>query len=500
MDMNRSTQGVMSKMPYAMPRNLVFLSIVILCVGCQAAPSATIYDLDTVESWHTYTAATSGTQARTNDYTGGNFDVLGDGALLLQKADTTRRFWHTDAFVSEGTWTSTWLDGAATEQTIQVEANMLTYGQPQDMSEGWTKFEGNPLIGPHGWHHNTDVTLELPDSLESNDQTLARGTGIYEGQWLLFFNVGGWAVGGWAAAVADSLAPLKRGQNPFQLATPYPLFTGNTKQDTLGYHAPNDWIEVDGTWYAPDESRNHRSGLWTSTNLTEWTNHGPIDGMQGHDPGMIYDGEQYYLFNEDDTRLQLVTAVDPLGTWTAQGSILDVGDHTGDADISFFNNRWHMFFDDAPHLYYTLGYAWTTPEAFPHGWQLSNDVFGPRKPDQGQAWDEDTPEGNGFGTGDADLAIEGTTLYLTYERPTGIAFKELELTAADEQATHVYLEVDTNDDNSPDYTTEVVALSPTSGTAIFAALPPGRIRIQLTLATDNTLESPMIHRLQLHAK
>ncbi|MEM9666989.1 MAG: hypothetical protein AAF970_18820 [Bacteroidota bacterium] len=481
------------------PRRLIgaLFFMTSLSLGCQPDSPAPVFEMDTAQEWAQSTHAAEGVQVRANDYTGGNFDVLGGGALLLQKADTTRRFWHTDAFVTAGTWTSTWLERSTTTEVVYLDVDLLTYGQPQDMTTGWTKFAGNPLIGPQGWTHNSTATLVLPDTLESNDQTLARGTGPYEGQWLLYFNVGGWAVGGWAAAVADSLAPLKRGVNPFQLADPYPLFAGNNRGDTLGYHAPNDWVEIDGTWYAPDESRNHRSGLWTSTDLTTWTNQGPIRGMQGHDPGLVYDGDRFYLFNEDDTRLQLVTTTDPLGPWEAQGPVLEVGDHTGDADVSFFNNAWHLFFDDAPHLFYTIGHAHTTPSAFPFGWQLENDVFGPRRPDQGQAWDEDTPEGNGFGTGDADIALEGTTLYLTYERPTGIAFKDLDLTDAREQHTRLFLEVDTDEDGSPDHTTEVRSLSPTSSQAEFAALPAGRIRIHLVMGTSNPLESPMIRQLRV---
>ncbi len=474
-------------------RLLALLPLVLF--ACTPQPDSYTYVIDSVEEWEAVTYQAFQTNVRANDYTGGNFDVLGDGALLLQKADTTRRFWHTSAFQQEGTWTSVWLEGLDSEQTVLVEVDLMTYGQPQDMQQGWTKFEGNPLVGPAGWHHNTAKTLALPDSLAGNDQALAKGTGAYADQWLLFFNVGGWAVGGWAAAVADSLAPITRGENPFRLVDPFPLFAGNSRNDTLGYHAPNDWIEVDGTWYAPDESRNHLSRMWTSTNLTDWVDHGPIDGMRGHDPGMVYDGERYYLFNEDDTRIQLVTATDPLGTWTAHGPVLEVGDHTGDADISFFNNRWHMFFDDGLHFYYKLGYAWTTPEEFPYGWRLSNDVFGPRTPDQGQAWDEDTPEGNRFGTGDADLAIEGTTLFLTYERPVGIAFKALDVTDTFEQTTTLTLEVDTNGDGVPNYVSPAQPVTPNTSKTTFTTVPKGSIRFQVNMISENTLESPMLDRL-----
>lgn len=477
---------------------LTIAATVVFCwTGCGPSPQAPNgVSLTTESDWATHTSQRSDVTIRARGAVGGRMDVTGDGTLLLRRADTARSFSGTGRFVSRGRWTSEWL---APEGTLDVlTADIRVYGQPQDMATGWTKFSGNPLVSGKGSAHATARTLQLPDSLWPNDQALVRGAGPYRNQWLLFFNVGGWAVGGWAAAVADSLAPLKRGKNPFRLIEPYPLFTDNTARDTLGYHAPNDWVYAADTWYAPDESRDRVSRMWTSSTLTSWTNEGPIQNIQGHDPGLAYDGERFHLFTEDGNRLQHLSATDPLGAWTTHGVALEVGDHTGDADVSFFNNAWHLFFDDAPHRDYTIGYARAAPSDFPEGWQLTNDIYGPQRPDQGQSWDEPTAEGNNFGTGDADLALEGTTLYLTHERPTGLAYKELDLTDDADQTVRVRLELDTDGDGTVDESREE---SLPAGNARFDLNGPQaeRLRLHLILETRSARESPMIRSLRIRA-
>lgn len=489
--------------PKLLLRTPFFLIVLLMLSAAAGTPSAAqpaeVLHLRTAGDWTAATAAHDSTQIRSTDYAGGNFDVLDDGALLLQKTDTTRRFWHADDFAQRGRWTSAWMD-APDADSLRLEAEVRVYGQPQDMTAGWTKFAGGPLVAPEGWTHTTAQTLAVPDTLWPQDQALVRApAGPHEGKWLLFFNVGGWAVGGWAAAVADSLAPLKRGENPFRLLEPYPLFAGNAKGDSLGYHAPNDWLYADGRWLAPDESRDQVSRLWTSAgdDLTQWTNRGPIDGIEGHDPGLVYDGERFHLFTEDGEALRHLHAADPLGAWTARGPVLDVGDHTGDADAAFFNNAWHLFFDDGPHLDYEIGYAQTTPAAFPEGWQLTNDVFGPRRPDQGQAWDDPGADGNGFGTGDADIAVEGSTLYLTHERPVGLAFKELDLTGDAEQTVRARLEFDRDGNGQSDAETPWARLTAEAATALLPVSSEGRVRLVLDLQTDNERESPMLRALRL---
>lgn len=477
---------------------LAIATATLLCIGCgPSSPDANDdMSLTTKTDWTTRAAEHSNVLVRAAGVAGGRFDATGNGALLLQRPDTAHSFTSTGRFVSRGQWTSKWLEVSSAAPLRAVTADVRVYGQSQKIATGWTKFSGNPLVSGKGSPHATAQTLQLPDSLWPNDQALVRGAGPYEDQWLLFFNVGGWAVGGWAAAVADSLAPLKRGENPFQLVDPYPLFTDNAAHDTLGYHAPNDWISVDGTWYTPDESRDHFSRMWTSPTLTSWTNEGPIEGIQGHDPGMAYDGERFHLFTEDGTRLQHLSASDPLAAWTAHGVALEVGDHTGDADASFFNNGWHLFFDDAPHQDYTIGYAHTDPSAFPEGWRLQNDIYGPRMPDQGQAWDEPTPEGNNFGTGDPDLALEGSTLYLTHERPTGIAYKELDLMDDTDQDVQVRLEIDADGDGTAD-TSRIQKLPAGHAQLDLDSLEAEQVRLTLTLETSAPHESPMIRTLRL---
>jgi len=473
-----------------------------LAASAVAQPTDSPVVLDEASTWTRHSAAHEHTQIRTHGSYGGRADLLGDGALLLQKRDSARSFWHQEAFRRSGRWTAAWVPAAGAD-TMRLRAEVRVYGQPQDVTSGWTKFAGNPLVAPDGWRHNTPQTLEVPGSEWPQDQSLVRGVGPFKGQWLLFFNVGGWAVGGWAAAVADSLAPLKRGRNPFRLLDPYPLFAGNAVRDTLGYHAPNDWIAVDGQWYAPDESRDLVSRLWTSAPtrapdaLTRWTNEGRIDGMQGHDPGIVHDGSRFYLFTEDGERLQYLSTTTPRGPWTPHGVALDVGDHTGDADVNYFNNAWHLFFDDGPHRTYKIGYARTAPSDFPRGWRLTNDVYGPRTPDQGQAWDEPRRRGNRFGAGDADVAVEGHTLYLTHERPVGLAYKELETTDDAEQTVRAILEIDRDGDGVPDTTHTPRPLAAPQSTAAWSLPETGRVRLVLELRTTNATESPYLPRLRL---
>jgi hypothetical protein len=466
-------------------------------VGCSNPPSESGFvHITTKVDWETNTAKLSGVQVRKFGDVGGRIDITGNGALLLQRPDTTHRFANSGSFVSSGHWTSTWIDVSSLHSLDSLTANLQIYGQEQDMATGWIKFSGNPLVSAQEWKHASAQTLQLPDSLGPNDQALVRGTGAYKDQWILIFNVGGWAVGGWAAAVADSLAPLKRGKNPFHLVKPFPLFTGNAVRDTLGYHAPNDWIHVDGTWYAPDESRDRISRLWMSTSLVEWENTGPIQNIHGHDPGIAYDGEYFYLFTEDGDRLRYLSASNPVNTWTSHGVALNVGARTGDADLSFFNNAWHLFFDYAVGEEYAIGYAGVNPSSFPEGWAQSNKVFGASMPDQGQVWDEPTSGGNGVGTGDPDLALEGSTLYMTYEPPIGVAYKELDLNDDAEQSIRVRVELDKDGNGTPDRS-RTGTLRAGDAHLVIGGSRAKQVRIHIEYETSNPRESPMISDLTL---
>lgn len=454
-------------------------------------------------SWHEQSASFASTELRSTNTIGGGADLMGAGSLMLKKQDQSVDFWKTTDFVKSGVWTSTWFDSRYSE----IDIEWYSYGQSQSMSNGWTKFAGNPLVSEHNWVHATEQTLQLPShySERPNDQSLELGRGEYAGKWLLFFNIGGWAVKGWGMAVADTLDPIKQGINPFKLSEPFPL----TKA-TGGYNAPNDWFYHEGKWYAPDESRDHTSRMWTSPDTVSWKLEGPIDGINGHDPGMTWDGEYFYLFNESNNKITLVRSKDPLGKWQVplrtkdsdKGSspdvAIDVNDHTGDADLAYFNNRWHMFMDDGEHFHYNLAYAWTTGEEFPYGWRLSNDVFGPHKPEQGQRWDDDNEQGNGFGTGDADIALDGNTLYMTYERPIGIAYKELELQPTAEQAIEVQAEYT---DQGVVGLGPWVALGQDLSTLDVALLKipesSSRWRLNLKLITEDASVSPMVKKISL---
>ena len=459
------------------------------------------FTLDTFAQWNDHTEVGDGMRAEQTRNIGGKFDLMGNGALLLQKAQPEKEFCKVDHFKKKGVWTSKWIPLPAGHSVKALKSEIIIYGKQQDMSKGWVKFKGNPLICGNGWKHATEQSLQLPESLSDSpaDQSLVRGRGKWEGKWLLLFNIGGWAKKGWGMAVADSLEPLQRGINPFKLAEPYPLFKG-----TGGKNAPNDWIEVAGTWYAPDESRGGGPHMWTSTDLVRWKNQGPIKGINGHDPGMCFDGERYYLFNEYSSGIRFCSATDPLGQWTPHGVAFSIGSHCGDADVSFFNNRWHMTFDDAPHRRYQIGYASTTPSQFPKGWKLQRKIFGPHNPDQGQRWDDATGRGNKFGTGDADLALEGTTLYMTYEQPVGIAYKRLEVFDGSKQQIRVRVEADNNDDGNPDNTTGWHTL--TTGKPSwdaksgFPSLSGKRVRISFSMDTQENGESPMITQCSIVAR
>ena len=456
--------------------------------------------VDDIAEWQEHTAQRVQVSVEQSSDAGGAFDLMGNGALMLEKANLDHPFWAKDRFKDQGRWASRWHEAPAGAQLERVQTTLLTYGQEVDMGD-WKKFSGGPLVAEQGWVHATPQTLELSPSPEGwpQDQALVRGTGRWAGQWLLIFNIGSGAAGGWGMAVADSLAPLKEGTNPFVVEeNPYPLHEGRGPG-----HGPNDWIVADGTYYGIDDQREEVDRIWTSTDLTHWTSR-PIKNLVGHDSGIVYDGDRFLLFVE---RSSFISYCELVGERCATNeNVLEVGGHTGDADVVFFNNRWHMFIDTNPHEDYRLGYASTAPSAFPRGWQLhSRHIIGPYNPDQGQVWDDPTPEGNAFGTGDADVALEGTTLYLTWERPVGIAFNELEeVYDGEEQAVRMKVEVDTDADGRPDASTawhrlptgthdwdEAAGLEPLQG---------GRFRILFRLETDNPNESPMLANYSLHVK
>jgi hypothetical protein len=471
--------------------------------------------LDRYEDWIRQTGSGENLVIVQEEQIGGDHDLMGNGALCLGKSGDD--FHASSFFRSSGRWTSRWLEPERDAELLNLSVSMFCYGQKQDMSRGWQKFRGNPLVCQAGWRHATEQSLLLPGSPggQPADQALARGTGEWEGKWLLFFNIGGWAVNGWGMAVADSLAPLKRGINPFRLAEPYPLAAGNFG-DSI--HAPNDFYCHDGTWYAPCEAGKVRDTvdlvlfdglervryrysildptLWTSRDLVHWKNNGAMKGARGHDPGITHDGKLFYLFGEKGESLVCCISGNPLSGWHSCETVLDAGNHTGDPDLVFFNNRWHIFYDDSAHAHYRIGYASATIEDFPGGWVAQKRIFGPHRPDQGQLWDDDVPEGNNFGTGDADVAIEGSTLYMTYEWPVGIAWKELDLYDGDCIGVTIRVETDSKGDGCPDEIIRTIPVRP--GKKLNYTIPVrsmDRFRISIFMTSSDTLVSPMITEL-----
>lgn len=411
---------------------------------------------------------------------------------MLEKTDPDRPFWAVDHFKDRGRWTSRWHEVPSGARLESLQTTLLTYGQDAEMDD-WTKFSGGPLVAEKGWTHVTSTTLELPPSPKGwpQDQALVRGTGRWSGRWLLIFNIGSGGAGGWGMAVADSLAPIKEGSNPFVVEKdPYPLHEGPGPG-----HGPNDWMVVRGVYYGIDDQQENSDRLWRSEDLTSWTST-PIENLVGHDSGIVYDGEGFLLFVERSSFISYCKLVED--RCSTNENVLEVGGHTGDADVVFFNNRWHMFIDTNPHADYRVGYATTAPSAFPKGWKLrSKHVLGPYNPDQGQVWDDPTPEGNAFGTGDADVALEGTTLYLAWERPVGIAYNELEeVYDGEEQTVQMKVEVDTDGDGRPDASTQWHRLS--TGSEAWSTenglepLEGKRFRVLFRLKTNNPRESPML--------
>lgn len=294
--------------------------------------------------------------------------------------------------------------------------------------------------------------------------------------------------------MADSLSPLKQGINPFTIPkSHYPLF------GPIDNQAPNDWILIDSTYYAPDETYEGMSHLWTSTDLITWTDQGVIREKVGSDPGICFDGRTFHLFSENaHTISHSVLDLDSMQALYNR-NVLDVGDHTGDADVSYFNNQWHMFMDDGIHLHYKISYAAAEPDSFPYGWQLYPEIYGPHNPEQGQQWDDDNPKGNDFGTGDADIALEGNTIYLFTERPVGVAYKELtELADLSDQSVRFMIETDHNGDGLPNDSTgwEIMRGGETAA-ALNRVISGTKFRIRLKLGSRKSDESPLIRYIEM---
>lgn len=480
---------------------ILFAFFVFFLAAC-ANKKTTIF-IDNHDDWNNNASIVKNLQIAKSDNSNGVIDLMGNGALLLDKLDTIKHFQMTSRFKEQGSWTSKWLK-LNKNKNISIESEVIIYGNTIDMRSGWIKFSGNPVISgenkllPLNKSNITNQTILLPaPGGVPQDQSILLGTGKWEGKWLLFFNhtPNKWPYDYyWSFAVAESLEPFKQGINPFKIDSSFFPLHG-----PINGHAPNDWLEVNGTYYAPDETHDGESHMWISNDIVNWKNIGPIKGILGNDPGICYDGMHFFLFNEKNNYLTFNRLNRDYTSVVEGDTILNVGDHTGDPDLGFFNNLWHMFFDDGEHLHYHIGYAKTTPENFPYGWELENDIYGPYNPDQGQNWDNDNKEGNDFGTGDADFAIQDNTLFLFTERPIGLAYKELtEIYKNTGQEIRFSIEIDDDGDNVTDKTTEWINLNTgIEKIKINVEEKAKNFRIKIDLNSNINTKSPLIKSIKI---
>lgn len=487
--------------PMSKSHYVYFFLLLNVLSGCGEPQSP--LSLDSLSDWESYRLEAQAVSIQKSNDQNGVIDLMGNGGLMLAKADGDHPFQKTTEFQPNGLWTSTWRE-MGHGSISQLEYEVLTYGNPIDMDQGWVKFSGNPVLSgentllPLNRKNITPQTLLLPEpGGVPQDQSILKGTGLWADKWLLFFNhtPHKWPFEYyWSFVVADSLSPLKAGLNPFYIdSTQFPLY------GPIDGQAPNDWLEVNGIFYAPDETHDGESHMWQSKDIVNWEDLGPISGILGADPGMVFDGNDFFLFNENGDYLTY-NRLDENMTQVVEGdTVLHVGDHTGDPDIGFFNNQWHMFFDDGEHLHYNIGYAVTHAEDFPYGWELTNDIYGPYKPDQGQTWDDDNKAGNDFGTGDADIALENTTLYMFTERPIGVAYRELnEVYTNTGQLTEIKLETDHDGDGKADDATDWLKLETGAhDLSLDQSMEGKRYRILLRLSSDQSGTSPLVRYLRL---
>jgi hypothetical protein len=473
---------------------LILVSTTVLDVRGEITPRDTeiVWTVDGRSQWEEYTGEIRNADIRRSENVGGKFDLMGDGSLLLRKSDPGKRFHQSDYFVNDGRWISKWYALNPNEDLIleSLSTDLVTYGGEIDLAD-WILFENNPVASDYDYQHQKKETAVLPPDLKGQpqDQSVIVGNGRFEGKWLLLFNIGSYAVNGWGGMIAESLEPLKRGVNPFSLITdPYPMHGPGE------HNAPNDWIEVNGVYYTAATTPGPAS-IWSSPDLAEWTHEGPLYNQVGSDPGIVFDGEDFHLFIEDGNYIRHCLLRISENRCASCDVVLDVGTHTGDPDINFFNNRWHMFIDVERDGEYEIGYASTTASAFPYGWRLHpGNIFGPD--------DLDIQRKESDYTGDPDIALEEETLYLFYENPVRVAFNELdELRSTRGHETRIRIEADEDGDGEPDQVTRWYVLE--GGRSVLREqneLEPvegKKFRVLIDMKTTDSGESPMIKSFAL---
>jgi hypothetical protein len=493
----RSVAGRRSLIPYV--GGFLVFSVILSVSSLATTPVGEddiVWAVDRRSDWTNHTDVLSHVDIRASENVGDNFDLMGNGSLLLKKVNDDERFHQSNYFLDNGQWTSIWYDFGKAVVLESVLTDLITYGGEIDFTE-WTLFENNPVACAADYRHKKRESALLPPEPtgQPQDQSVILGSGPYEGKWLLLFNIGSYALNGWGGMVADSLDPLKRGVNPFRLITdPYPMHGPGERQ------APNDWIQVDGVYYTAATTPGPVT-IWTSPDLSDWTHVGPLYNQLGSDPGIVYDGEEFHLFIEDRNYIRHCLLDIGNNRCISSDIVLDVKTETGDPDVVFFNNRWHMFIDARrqPDRKYEIGYAWTTPSDFPYGWRLHHrTIFGPDSLTPEQRLESDY-------TGDPDVALEDETLYLFYENPVRVAFRELhEVREIAGHETRIRIESDRDGDGQPDMATDWHVLEGGKSTLrtseVLRPIEGTRFRVRIEMRTEDWNKSPLLKNFTVGVK
>ena len=139
---------------------LLFSLVVLSPANSRGQENTYAWSIDNLSDWENASSEEVQVALRSASEIGGSFDLMGNGALLLEKTSADRPFSQVEFFETRGRWTSSWHEAPADMSLAQVEADIITYGQKLEMT-GWTKFSGNPLVAEEDFRHNTDQTLVL---------------------------------------------------------------------------------------------------------------------------------------------------------------------------------------------------------------------------------------------------------------------------------------------------------------------------------------------------
>lgn len=306
-------------------------------------------------------------------------------------------------------------------QNVAADGPNRSFAEPINFSEGWSMSGANPIL--------------VDDLADDDRDTLSTGAFLfgkpqdpalveYGQEYYLISNIGAYGYNGWLVAVTESLKPLKRGTNPFQHSG-----MGDYGFDPFSLlQASNDWLVKEGTFFGVDNTINGFA-IITSESMNSFETEESVNA-EGGDPGFVEVNGTWHVFTETGTFQQtgkkiLHTSSDDLdGQWTASEKVLELEAHTGDPDLIRINDWWYMFVDTGRHKNYSVSYAQTTVSDFPNGWEFKGKAIGPNEGNQ--TWDSPRIGGNRFGIGDADVILENGVVYMVYERPVGVAYRNIE--------------------------------------------------------------------------